>query len=522
MRIFLNILSSQSLQYFHRVLPPICKKKFIPPLEVYQDIYLWISVQSQYADLLSPHQSVTCETATSYPLITERHLQALWLEQKYFKPLVTSEGLEIEVLSPGYWNAEAGPDFRMAHLKVGGTEWKGDIEIHLYDDSWYHHQHHLDPRYNQTVLHVGYWKPKESKPFDRECGQIPFAVHLQDFLTLPIQRLISMIDLDLYPYKKFLGSGRCATSLFSTLSQNELVHLFSSAAQWRLQAKHQLLQSSCVNPSDYFLAGVAMALGYKRNAAAFLNLFSHLAPYRWETEDPYLALALDACGWFGESYQEKWKHNLRFCHLKRLKTELGIALPKVQLDLANIRPLNHPIRRLALLAKLLCNRERPLQALFDQVWESGWKSYSTDPKGLHRALMSAFPDFQDSYWNRHYTFETPPQQQHVPLLGEDLKQTILVNVYFPILDHAIKTRSVPQEDETFLFLYHSLSGQESGKLRYLSHRFFGDNTKKEVLSSLITQQGAYQVHRDFCMHFEASCVGCPFVERYEEEFRSAT
>jgi hypothetical protein len=65
--------------------------------------------------------------------ITERHLQALWWEQNYFKPLFTSNGQSLTIISPGQWNVKGGPDFRKAHLRLDNTDIKGDIEIHLTD-----------------------------------------------------------------------------------------------------------------------------------------------------------------------------------------------------------------------------------------------------------------------------------------------------------------------------------------------------------------------------------------------------
>lgn len=102
---------------------------------------------------------------SKYPYLywTERHLQVMWWEQKYFKNLKTRENLPIEIISPGIWNAEAGPDFLKAHLKIGDREIKGDIEIHLDDESWVQHKHHQDTRYDQVILHVSFYLPHTHK-----------------------------------------------------------------------------------------------------------------------------------------------------------------------------------------------------------------------------------------------------------------------------------------------------------------------------------------------------------------------
>ena len=68
--------------------------------------------------------------------------------------LQTTDGRVIEILDPGLHNSNAGPDFFNAKVKIGGTLWVGNVEIHLKASDWYRHGHNQDPRYNNVVLHV--------------------------------------------------------------------------------------------------------------------------------------------------------------------------------------------------------------------------------------------------------------------------------------------------------------------------------------------------------------------------------
>ena len=173
--------------------------------------------KAKYQQLLNPPvvhcPSHIAETQNAYHVFTERHLQAMWLEQKYFRSLATSQGIPIQVLSPGIWNSESGPDFLKAHLRIGSEEFRGDVELHLSDDSWYHHQHHLDKRYNQVILHVGFWKSGKGNPILTSEGKTVLCTHLKDLLTIPEARIVKLIDLDLYPYKHFVGSDIPVRSL---------------------------------------------------------------------------------------------------------------------------------------------------------------------------------------------------------------------------------------------------------------------------------------------------------------------
>ncbi len=69
-------------------------------------------------------------------------------------PQNTTDGQVIEILSTGRHNTDAGPDFTNVHLRIGGQEWFGNVEMHLASSDWYKHRHHLDKAYDSVVLHV--------------------------------------------------------------------------------------------------------------------------------------------------------------------------------------------------------------------------------------------------------------------------------------------------------------------------------------------------------------------------------
>lgn len=69
-------------------------------------------------------------------------------------PLFTTDGREVEVLAVGVPNRDAGPDFFNAQLRIGGTLWAGNVEMHIKASGWQQHAHSADPAYNNTILHV--------------------------------------------------------------------------------------------------------------------------------------------------------------------------------------------------------------------------------------------------------------------------------------------------------------------------------------------------------------------------------
>ena len=66
----------------------------------------------------------------------------------------TTDGQSIEIISTGQYNTHAGADFSHAHIRIGHQEWIGNVEIHVHASDWYKHRHHIDPAYNNTILHV--------------------------------------------------------------------------------------------------------------------------------------------------------------------------------------------------------------------------------------------------------------------------------------------------------------------------------------------------------------------------------
>ena len=85
----------------------------------------------------------------------EALLQYVWKHKLFpWNGLKTTDGLDVEVIDTGLQNANAGPDFFNAKVKVGGTMWVGNVEIHERSSAWHVHGHDRDKAYDNVVLHV--------------------------------------------------------------------------------------------------------------------------------------------------------------------------------------------------------------------------------------------------------------------------------------------------------------------------------------------------------------------------------
>lgn len=497
------------------------------PLHVFSDTKSW-----DYPALLGPPERLmecalgnhgdASPAAEANLLCSERHLQILWLEQKAFSALRTANNQPIEVIHPGIWNQGPGPDFLHAHLRINGASYQGPIELHLVDQGWVQHGHDSDPRYEEVILHIALEPPHTQKPLFTQLGRSLERTYLGPFLHTPLQTLLTAIDLDLYPSPSCTKPGDCAIALFETLSPGQIRDFFHSAALWRLRQKRLFLASLSADPSMQCAMGMALGLGYKQNAQAMLKLFLHLWPYRHVEREALLSYALGLCGFFNDHYLTLWKNSLYHQELHKLWT--NSLLPKEQqfpLVTAQQRPAHHPVRRLAALTYMLQDTNLlTTWSRFQELWQSLYKQYgpfTAKTAKIKQALIGFLPDYKQPYWNTHYTFESQGSAPDLSLLGEERREIILINVFFPLLWYAILLRADPIEKDSFITLFSSWKTVASAKQRYISRRFFASNDPLAPLANSMMEQGAFQLHGDFCTHYEASCVGCPFVARAQEQ-----
>lgn len=112
----------------------------------------------------------------------EKLLHYVWKHKILpLKTLTTSDGQEIEVIDPGLHNHDQGPDFFNAKIRLGGTLWAGNVEVHLRSSDWYRHSHDNDPAYNSVILHVvgeidGEVKNAEGKTIPQVRLDIPHGI----------------------------------------------------------------------------------------------------------------------------------------------------------------------------------------------------------------------------------------------------------------------------------------------------------------------------------------------------------
>jgi hypothetical protein len=310
------------------------------------------------------------------------------------------------------------------------------------------------------------------------------------------------------------------------LGAEEIRTFFQEAAFWRLQRKFNHLRAQSLQNSEQLACGIAMALGYKNNSLFFLELFQEYrqrflsGKLHASDGEALFSEMLGRMGLFLPPHRQRWEKSSYYQQLKQLweGNEEAKNYSAISLYLNQIRPANHPVRRLAYLAKLCLDDK--LHSYWQEAkhgWRTSWRQIfaGKNCSALKNFFLELLPEYKDLYWSCHYTFEPKAQKSSLVFLGKDLRQTIVLNTLLPMLWMEEVDKGDEKEKEAFMHFYAQFSAQASRKSHYLQQRFFGDTEKKKLLSRADLQQGAYQLHHDFCTHYEASCEGCPFVERFQ-------
>jgi hypothetical protein len=244
--------------------------------------------------------------------IPERILQKIWWRGDFnHGSLRTTTGAPLRCLRPGRWNHAEGPDFVGASLEIGGELVRGDVEVHFYAGDWREHGHDADPAFDNVVLHVLLFPPRDAAvPLATLSGRRPPALvllpHLREDLEDYANRdaLLALESRD--------GSGWHAALLSIPEEERPALLREKSGERWRQKVRfaRQRLEGAGWEAACHQL--VLEALGLSRNRA------------------PMSALAI--------------AHPL---------AQMASMAPEVLYDgqrgnwrLAALRPGNHPLRRL--------------------------------------------------------------------------------------------------------------------------------------------------------------------------------
>ena len=104
-------------------------------------------------------------------LSSEADLVHLWEGQRFPAALLlTRHGERLRVVYRGRRQQGPGPDFRDAIIAAPACLLSGDIEVHVQASNFRRHGHHLDPAYDNVILHLVFWDDESVRLAIRDDG----------------------------------------------------------------------------------------------------------------------------------------------------------------------------------------------------------------------------------------------------------------------------------------------------------------------------------------------------------------
>lgn len=374
--------------------------------------------------------------------IKEELLHHIWQHRLFsHNGLLTTDQQTIEVLKPGVLNTDAGPDFKNARLRINGTEWAGNVEIHICSSDWLKHQHQHDAAYGNIILHV---------VFENDL-QAPLGA----FPTLELKHAVS--DQLLRKYQNLSSSPEAIPCGKQLLDVPELVRnaWFDSLLVGRLQRKsawmHTLVDTCDGDLEQAFMCVVFSAFGMKVNAEPFEQLAKSTS---WKIlvkhQDNLFQLEAILFGNAGlleapkDEYQRQLKKEYDFLQHKYSMQ----PMEKEQWKFLRLRPANFPTVRIAQLAALF----HRTGAFFR------WFSGQTDTVQMQDLAVST-----SAYWVTHYNFgkesAAKPKQ-----IGATMARNIIINAVAPFLFVSAVRNGKPALQETAFSLLQRLASEKNVKV----------------------------------------------------------
>jgi hypothetical protein len=340
-------------------------------------------------------------------MMNEHAFQQLWAQHaKEWSNLVTTEGDPVAIIHPGILNHDQGPDFKNAHIKIGSTEWFGNIELHLKTSDWYKHGHMDDPKYQNIILHVVWIHDHNS------FNQSPVLEMLH---FIGDERSDKELIFSINPLRCTNFSKKRATVHFSFLEQCVVTRFKRKVDQIfdRLKKTHG-------NIEQVAWELLARSFGYQANAECFESIarsipFHLIRKYAGDTHT-LEALLLGQAGLLPKTPQDLYVQFLleRYFDLIGKYNLQPIHCTPVFL---RMRPVNFPTIRLVQLASLISNHYDLIEKLHT----------------LHtiRDLKDLFSIHLTPYWLEHYIPDRLSKKTSKKI-GTTLINSCIINVFIPL------------------------------------------------------------------------------------------
>ncbi len=328
--------------------------------------------------------------------------------------LNTTGGEKIEVISPGEFNRDAGPDFFNAKVRIGDTIWAGNVEMHIKSSDWLAHKHDGDRTYDNVILHI---VTNDDKPITNSKGQqIPtITIKYPDALEWKLMNLTSS--------GKWIPCEESFASFDSFSTRMWLESLMIERLEQKTAQVFDLVNGAQGSWEEAFYQSVARSFGLKANALPF-ELLAKSTPLKvlGKHKDNLFQVEAILFGQSGllnnivnpdtytSSLQKEYKYLQHKFNLSPIDGHLWKFL--------RMRPTAFPTIRIAQFAKLI----HKSTSLFSKIIEV----YDI------KEIIKLFQVNTSEYWETHYTFgkESKSTKKRI---GADTISIIAINTLVPFI-----------------------------------------------------------------------------------------
>lgn len=370
----------------------------------------------------------------------EKFLHFLWRWRRFdLQHLATTDGQPLEIVHPGQPNTDAGPDFFNARVRIGDTEWAGNVEMHLRASEWLAHRHDSDPAYDNVVLHVVL---DEDQRILRTSGERLPCLTLRD--RIPAKILENYLRLE--HERAWVPCAQSFAHVPDIVRLNWLDRLLVERLEQKTASIAAALAQTENHWEEVFYRSLARNFGLKVNAQPFEMLALALPLGTLAKHKSNLlqveALLFGQAGFLDEIFADEYPNALaKEYKFLRQKFDLQPLAPG-QWKFLRLRPANFPTLRLAQFAGLIHRSAH----LFSKILEA---------KNV-RELEHLFDAPVSDYWQTHYQFDRPTARRGDRSPGRDFVHLLVVNTVVSFLFHYGAAKNLPEFRERALRLLEEL------------------------------------------------------------------
>ena len=432
----------------------------------------------------------------------EQLLHYVWRHRLFpLEALSTTSGETVEVIDPGLRNADAGPDFFNAKVRIGATVWVGNVELHMRSSDWVRHGHDTDAAYNSIILHVAEIVDADVVTAD---GKRPPQ------LQLSIPESLRADYAELCRTEDYPRCWKIIPKLSRLLTHSWLSALLAERLQERAAKVIERLRLTDGDWERAFFITLARNFGFGINGDAFEYWARHLplhaaAKHRDDTFQ-LEALFLGSAGLLTDEAIPPSARTAAATdpYLKRLRNEWTFLAHKFQLPepmghsrwrYLRLRPQNFPHLRIVQLAQLYARRTAGLAAIIA----------AADRSALHECFAAGVSD----YWTEHYLFGLPSEHKE-KTLSTASRDLIIINSVVPTLFAYGQEHHDEHLQERAVELLEELKAERNFIMRQWQQCGLS-------VDNAADSQALIQLKREYCDRLD--CLRCRFGYEYLKGIR---